>query len=71
MADILKSLTPIALALTGGAIACLAILSPTISGDKFGITMGLCGTFAAGAAGLASPQRDGGKGAGGQGGRGD
>lgn len=58
MADILKAITPLALAITGGAIAICAIMSPSITGDKFGITMGLCGTFAAGAAGLASPQKD-------------
>jgi hypothetical protein len=57
MADILKSLTPIALALTGGLIAVMAIVSPSVTSDKFGTTMGVCSTFAAGAAGLASPQK--------------
>ena len=56
MADLVKAYTPIILAIMGGTIAICAIFSPNISADKFGGIIGLASTFAAGAAGLASPK---------------
>jgi hypothetical protein len=58
MTEILKAMTPLFLAATGGAIAIVAMLSPTITNEKFAISMGVVGTFGAGAAGLASPQKE-------------
>ncbi|MBD2364497.1 hypothetical protein H6G36_25545 [Anabaena minutissima FACHB-250] len=58
MAETIKSATPIVLAITGGAIALCSIFSPSITSEKFAVSMGVAGTFGAAAAGLASPQRD-------------
>ena len=57
MAETLKSITPIVLAIVGGAIAICALVNPNVTSEKFAAAMGTVATFAAGAAGLASPQR--------------